>query len=166
MQLSHRTTPQQAAGLLGWLALVFIAAGVGAWGSSAAPTFYAQLAKPAWAPPAWIFGPVWSVLYLMMAVAAWLVWRESAAPGRRAALGVFGLQLGTNVLWSWCFFAWRSGALAFADVLLMLGLLLATVAAFWRVRPVAGALLLPYLAWVSFASFLTWVVWQANPQLL
>ena len=166
MQLSHRSTPVQAAGLLAWLALVFVMAAVGALASAQAPVFYAQLAKPAWAPPAALFGPVWSLLYLLMAVAAWLVWRAPVAPGRGAALALFVVQLLANALWSWLFFAWRDGALAFADVLLLLGLILATVGAFWRIRPAAGALLLPYLAWVGFASLLTWTVWRANPQLL
>lgn len=166
MQLSQRSTPFQAAAFLGWLVLVFAFAALGAVGSSNAPTFYAELAKPSWAPPASVFGPVWSVLYLLMAVAAWLVWREGPHPARRQALGLFLVQLVANALWSWLFFAWHTGAGAFADVLLMLGLILATMAAFWRIRRAAALLMLPYLAWVSFASALTWTVWQANPQLL
>ena len=166
MQLSHRSPPFQPAALLGWLLLVFAFAALGAVGSSDAPTFYAQLSKPGWTPPPWVFGPVWSVLYLLMAVAAWLVWREAAHPGRRAAVVLFLVQLVANALWSWMFFAWRTGAGAMADVVLMLVLILATMAAFGRIRPVAAWLLLPYLAWVSFASFLTWTVWQANPTLL
>lgn len=166
MQLSQRSTPFQAAAFLGWLVLVFAFAAVGAFGSSDAPTFYAQLAKPSWAPPASVFGPVWSVLYLLMAVAAWLVWREATHPARAQALGLFVVQLVANALWSWFFFAWHNGAGAFVDVLVMLALILATMAAFWRIRRAAALLMLPYLAWVSFASVLTWTVWQANPQLL
>ena len=166
MQLTQRSTPFQAAALLGWLVFVFVFAGLGAVGSSNAPGFYAELAKPGWAPPASVFGPVWSVLYLLMAVSAWLVWREAAHPGRRAALTLFVVQLVANALWSWLFFAWRTGAGAFADVLLMLVLIVATMVAFWRIRTPAALLMLPYLAWVSFASVLTWTVWQANPQLL
>lgn len=166
MQLTHRSTPFQAAAFLGWLVLVLAFAALGAFGSRAAPVFYAELAKPSWAPPASVFGPVWSVLYLLMAVAVWLVWREPAGPARRQALGLFVVQLVANALWSWFFFAWRSGAGAFADVLLMLVLILATMAAFWRIRRAAALLMVPYLAWVSFASFLTWTVWRANPQLL
>jgi len=166
VQLSHRSIPAQAAGLLAWLGLVFVAAALGAIASSGAPAFYGQLSKPAWAPPASVFGPVWSVLYLLMAVAAWLVWREPGVPTRRMALGLFVAQLVANALWSWLFFGWHHGALAFAEVLLLLALVVATAAAFWRVRAAAGALLLPYVAWVSFASALTWAVWQANPGLL
>jgi translocator protein len=109
---------------------------------------------------------VWSVLYLLMAVAAWLVWREPASAGRGRALRLFLVQLAVNALWSWLFFAWQQGALAFVDVLALLALVIATAAAFWRIRPVAGLLLLPYAAWVGFASALTWAVWQGNPGLL
>lgn len=166
MQLSHRSMPAQAVGLLAWLAIVFVAAALGAIASSDAPAFYGGLAKPEWAPPASVFGPVWSVLYGLMAVAAWWVWRERTAAGRGAALGLFVAQLVANALWSWLFFGWHHGALAFGDVLLLLGLVIATLIAFWRIRRAAGWLLLPYAAWVSFASALTWAVWQANPGLL
>lgn len=166
MQLSHRSTPMQAAGLLVWLVIVFAAAALGSVASSEAPGFYAQLAKPDWAPPASVFGPVWSVLYGLMAIAAWLVWREPESPGRTRAIGLFLAQLAANALWSWLFFAWHHGALAFADVVLLLALVVATSAAFWRIYRVAGLLLLPYVAWVGFASALTWAVWQANPALL
>lgn len=131
-----------------------------------AGSFYSQLVRPTWAPPGWAFGPVWTVLYLLMAIAAWLVWREQGAGDRRLALTLFMVQLGANALWSWLFFAWRNGALAFAEVLVLLALIAATVAAFWRVRRLAGVLLLPYLAWVCLATALTWAVWQGNPQLL
>lgn len=166
MLLSHRSTPAQAAGLLAWLAVVFVAAGLGAIASSDAPAFYGQLAKPGWAPPASVFGPVWSVLYLLMAVAAWLVWREPASEARRGALTLFVVQLVVNALWSWLFFAWRQGGLAFLDVLALLGLVIATAAAFWRLHRAAGLMLLPYIAWVGFASALTWAVWQGNPDKL
>lgn len=166
MQISDRPTSFDPAALLGWLLLVFACAAAGALGSSDAPTFYAQLARPTWAPPASVFGPVWSVLYLLMGVAAWLVWRERRAPGRKAALALFGVQLAANVLWSWLFFSWRQGALAFADVLVLWSLIVLTLVSFWRVNRLAGAMLIPYLAWVSFATALTWAVWQGNPGLL
>jgi tryptophan-rich sensory protein len=166
MQLTHRSTPAQAAGLLAWLGLVFVAAVAGAIASSDAPTFYGQLAKPDWAPPASVFGPVWSLLYGLMAIAAWLVWREPASEQRKLALGLFVVQLVANALWSWLFFGWHNGTLAFGEVLLLLALVVATAISFWRIRRLAGALLLPYAAWVSFASALTWAVWQGNPGLL
>ena len=154
----------QLAGLIGWLAVAFVAGAAGGIASLDAPAFYAELDKPAWAPPAAVFGPVWTTLYVLIGVSAWLVWRERGDHGR--ALGWWFAQLVVNALWSWLFFAWMQGAWAFADVVLLWGLIVATIAAFWRIRPLAGALLLPYLAWVSFATALTWAVWRGNPGLL
>jgi tryptophan-rich sensory protein len=113
-----------------------------------------------------VFGPVWSALYALMGIAAWLVWRERGAKARAVALALFVIQLAVNALWSWLFFAWHLGALAFADVVLLVVLVALTVVAFWRVCPLAGAMLIPYLCWLAFAAALTWSVWQANPALL
>ena len=157
---------RQGGGLVGWLLLAFAAAAVGGLASVQARTFYAQLTQPAWAPPGWLFGPVWSVLYALMGLAAWLVWRRGGWRPARVALGLFVLQLVLNALWSWLFFAWHRGALAFVDIVLLWLLIVATVVSFWRQRPLAGALLLPYLAWVSFAAVLCYVTWQLNPSLL
>jgi translocator protein len=162
-KLSHFS---QRFGLLIWWVVVFAAAGVGAFASIDAGAFYAQLDRPPWAPPASVFGPVWSLLYALMGVAVWLVWREQGQPHRLRALLLFGVQLGANALWSWLFFAWHRGAWAFVDVLLLLALICATMAAFWPIRRLAAALMLPYLLWVGFASALTWAVWQRNPGLL
>jgi len=164
--MSQRTSLSQNLGLVGWLALAFATAAVGAIASIEASTFYAQLARPVWSPPGYIFGPVWSVLYALMGVSAWLVWREKGAQRRRLALALFVTQLGANALWSWLFFAWHKGALAFADVLFLLALIGAMIATFWSVRRLAAVLMVPYLVWVCFASALTWVVWQTNPALL
>ena len=144
--------------------VTFAAAALGAVASLDAASFYAQLSKPSWAPPAWVFGPVWSTLYALMGVAAWLVWRSPGS--NKVALGLFGAQLGANALWSWLFFAWHRGALAAVEVLVLLALIAATVAALWRSSRLAAALLVPYVLWVSFASVLTWAVWRSNPGLL
>ncbi len=157
---------KQVIGLAGWLLLSFAAAAIGALASVQAATFYQQLAQPSWAPPASVFGPVWSVLYALMGLAAWLVWREGGWQRRRGVLALFVVQLMVNALWSWLFFAWHHGALAFADIVLLWLLILATVIGFWRVKPLAGALLLPYLCWVSFAAVLNFAVWHLNPQAL
>jgi translocator protein len=157
---------KEIVGLAGWLALAFAVAAVGAVASVQAVSFYAQLVRPTWAPPASLFGPVWSVLYALMGIAAWLVWRERGAKARAVALALFVIQLTVNALWSWLFFAWRLGALAFADVVVLVVLVALTLGAFWRVRPLAGAMLIPYLCWLVFAAALTWSVWQANPTLL
>ena len=157
---------KQLFGLLGWLAVTFAAAALGGFASATAGDFYQQLARPAWAPPSWLFAPAWTLLYILMGVAAWLVWRERGVRRVRTALLLFLVQLAVNAAWTWLFFVWRLGALALADVLLLWALILCTVVAFWRVRPVAGALLLPYLAWVTFAAALTYAVWRRNPALL
>lgn len=164
--MTHRSTRSQVLGLLGWLALVMATGGLGAAASVDAASFYGQLNLPAWAPPAGVFGPVWTVLYLLMSVAVWLVWREADAPARKPALAVFVVQLAVNALWSWLFFAWHLGAWALADVLLLLALIVVTIALFARVRRLAAWLLAPYVAWVAFASVLNWTLWQANPAML
>ncbi|NIJ78912.1 TspO/MBR family protein [Xanthomonas cannabis] len=153
-------------GLLGWLALCYAVAGLGALASIQAASFYADLQRPAWAPPGWLFGPVWTALYGMMAVAVWLVWRRGGWAGARLALGMFFLQLALNGLWSWLFFAWHMGAWAFADIVLLWLTLAATIGVFAKRSSVAAWLLVPYLAWVSFAAALNYSVWQLNPQVL
>ena len=121
----------------------------------AAPGYYETLDRPSWSPPAGVFGPVWSVLYVSMATAAWLVAREGLERDDvRAALGVFGVQLVLNAAWTPLFFGAQRPGLAAADIVALLLVLAATVAAFWRVRPAAGALMVPYLAWVAFATAL------------
>ena len=172
MNTPHVTLRTQPSSVSPWLALLLwillcgVAGAVGGIASANAPEFYATLDKPAWAPPPGVFGPVWTVLYLLMAVAAWLVWRERGWTRARGALGLFVVQLALNTAWSWLFFAWHRGGLAFADIVVLLGLIVATLFAFARVRRAAAWLLLPYLAWVSFATALNYSVWQRNPHLL
>jgi benzodiazapine receptor len=171
----HRPTARPAArhsgsgqvvGLLGWLLLTFAAAAVGAVASAEAGAFYAQLVRPSWAPPGWLFAPVWTVLYVLMGVAAWLVWREHGFKEGRTALALFIVQLGANALWTWVFFVWHRGALAFAEIMLLWCLIVATAASFRRLNALAAALLLPYLAWVTFACALTFSTWRLNPGVL
>lgn len=122
--------------------------------------WYPALRKPRWNPPNAVFGPVWSVLYLAMAVAAWLVWREA---GWSAALGIFAAQLAINVLWTVAFFGQRRPRDAVAVILALWVAIAATIAAFWPVSPLAAALLLPYLAWVTFASALNVAIARLAP---
>jgi tryptophan-rich sensory protein len=161
-----RAAGRQALGLLAWLALTFAAAALGAVASADAGSFYGQLARPDWAPPGWLFAPVWTALYVLMAIAAWLVWRERLHDETRVALSLYLVQLAANALWTWLFFAWRQGAAAFGEILVLWLLIAATMAHFWRIRPIAGALLAPYLAWVTFATALTFSVWKRNPAML
>jgi tryptophan-rich sensory protein len=146
--------------------LTFATAAIGAFASADAGAFYGQLTRPSWAPPGWLFGPVWSALYALMAFSAWWVWRARGFTGARSALVLFVAQLAANALWSWLFFVWHQGGLAFAEVLLLWGMVAATVISFWRISSLAAALLMPYLAWVTFASALTFSVWKLNPGLL
>ncbi len=161
--MNHR---RQLFGLVGWLALTLAAAALGARASITAAQFYGQLVQPSWAPPATVFGPVWTFLYIVMALSAWLVWRQGGWRSNRTALGLYVAQLVVNVLWSWLFFAWKLGGAAFADILVLLVLIVATMLAFARRRALAAWLLLPCLAWVSFATALNHAVWQLNPSVL
>ena len=146
--------------LLGWLALSLTAAAMG--GLFLPGEWYAALRKPAWNPPNWIFGPVWAALYIAMAIAAWLVWKRGGFRGQRTALWLFLVQLFFNALWSPLFFGLRSPALGLLNILLLWLALLGTIVAFWRARPIAGAMLVPYLAWVSFATALNFALWNLN----
>lgn len=153
-------------GLVEWLLLSVVAAAIGGLASANAPEFYEQLNRPTWAPPASLFGPVWSLLYLMIGAGAWLVWKERGWSRGRNALILYVVQLVLNALWTWIFFVWHMGAAAFVEILVLWVLIGCTVVAFWRIRIPAGALLVPYWLWVSFASVLTYAMWQGNPQLL
>lgn len=164
--MASQSKQKQVLGFIGWFVISFAASAVGAVASIQAKSFYGQLAQPAWAPAPWLFGPVWTVLYAMMAIAAWLVWRSGGFRTNRVALSLFLGQLLLNALWSWLFFVWHLGALAFAETLFLWVSIVATIVLFWRVRPLAGALLIPNLLWVSLASFLNYSLWQLNPQIL
>lgn len=166
MTFHRRSVLQQSAGFVGWLLVTFAAAWVGSMASVQAQSFYLALDRPSWAPSADVFGPVWSVLYVLMAVAVWLVWRVCSLRDGRTAFGLYLSQLVLNALWSWVFFVWHQGAGALATIVVLWALIAATMAAFARVRHLAAWLLLPYLAWVSFAAALTLSVWLRNPALL
>ncbi len=158
--------PTQFVGLIGWLVACFAAAAIGAAATVSAAPFYGSLTQPPWSPPAWLFGPVWSVLYTLMGISAWLIWRRQGFRGASMALKLFLLQLVANSLWSWLFFAWHQGASAFAEIVVLWLLIAATTLAFWRLHRGAALLLLPYLAWVSFAMALNYTLWRLNPAVL
>jgi tryptophan-rich sensory protein len=141
--------------LVGGLSSIATAKGVNDW--------YPTLTKPSFNPPAWVFGPVWTLLYILMGIAAFLVWQKG--PERdlvRGGLILFALQLTLNGLWSVFFFGMRLPALAFADIILLWIFIALTAYVFWRSVPVAGLLLLPYLAWVNFAAVLNGSIWVLN----
>jgi benzodiazapine receptor len=147
-------------GLTGWLAASFAAAWIGSRYLPGA--WYASLAKPSWNPPSWIFAPVWTVLYGLMAVAAWLVWRRAGFRGAAAALSLFLVQLVLNALWSYLFFGLHRPGVAFLDIVALFAAIVAVAALFWRQDSRAGALMIPYAIWVGFASCLNLALWRMN----
>lgn len=151
-------------GLVVTLVLCFAAAAIGGVATSASVTsWYPGLDKPVWTPPSWLFGPMWTLLYAMMAVAAWLVWKVAGGiAGAKGPLAIFSTQLLLNAAWSILFFGFRSPGLALLDIGLLWAAILATTAAFRRVAPVAGMLLVPYLLWVTFAAALNLAIWLLN----
>lgn len=154
---------QQALGLFISIALCFGAAALGAIATNSSVShWYQTLAKPSWTPPARLFGPVWSALYLMMAVAAWLVWRRRGSQGSSAAMRWFGLQLALNSLWSIVFFALNQPGWAFVEICFLWLAIVATIATFRRISVWAAWLLVPYLAWSSFAACLNFAIWKLN----
>ncbi len=146
------------------LLVVCLATGVVRAALTAGPVcdWYPTLSKPAWTPPDWLFGPVWTALYVMMALAAWLVWRQAGWAAGRTALGLFAAQLILNAVWSGLFFALRSPASAFADILLLWCAIVATLWSFGRVSAVAAGLFIPYLLWVTYAATLNGAIWRMN----
>ncbi len=164
--MTVKTTQQQVIGLIIWFVVSFAASAIGAIASIQAQSFYGQLSQPSWAPPGWLFGPVWTVLYAMMAIAAWLVWRRGGFKANQTALSLFLVQLVFNGLWSWVFFAWHQGAWSMVNILVLWVLIAATMLSFWRTEKWAGVLLVPYLLWVSFASALNYAMWQLNPNIM
>lgn len=158
--------PLQLPALAGWVVFTFVFAAIGAFATSQAGAFYQQLDRPEWAPPAWLFGPAWTVLYALMAVAAWRVYRTASERNVRPELTLYVAQLALNALWSWLFFAWHNGPLAFAEIIVLWLAIAATIVAFGRRDRLAGLLLLPYIAWVTFAGALCYSIWQRNPGVL
>jgi tryptophan-rich sensory protein len=159
-EFTHRPALSSCGGLLFWVALSFVAAWVGSRFSPG--DWYAHLAKPAFNPPAWVFAPVWTLLYLVMGIAAWLVWRQRRVARTAPALALFLVQLALNAAWSWLFFGLHQIGWALVDLAALWLAIGATLLAFWAHRPLAGLLLVPYLLWVSFAALLNLQLWRLN----
>ena len=160
---SRRRAPKSTVAFAISVLTVVVAWGIGGLASASSPQDYARLNQPSWAPPSWVFGPTWTLLYLLMAVAAWLVWRSGPWMRTRPALVLYAVQLVLNAGWTPLFFGlgWRGIALLELSALLVV--LTATVVLFWRRSAIAGALLTPYLVWSVFAWCLNFAVWQLNP---
>ena len=149
--------------LAGFLVASFSAAAVGgAATATSVGTWYQTLHQPAWNPPNWIFGPVWTLLYILMSVAAWRVWRTGDADAARRTFRWFAAQLSLNLLWSVLFFGLRAPGIAFAEVIVFWAVLVVMLRRFWLADKIAAALWAPYVAWVSFASVLNGTVWWLN----
>ena len=150
-------------GLVIFFAICFLAAGIGTIPTAPQiPGWYAALSKPAWTPPNWIYGPVWSALYALMAVSGWLIWMRSSRSEARWPLILGAVQLVVNVVWSWLFFGLESPLLGFLDILALMVAIVATITAFWRRSRLAALLLVPYLAWVTCAAVLNFAIWRLN----
>jgi translocator protein len=149
--------------LMPFIVVCFAAASVGSFiTNTSVNTWYAQLRKPDWTPPNWIFGPVWTMQYVLMAVSAWLVWRSTEWSVAKSGLVLFGIQLALNTLWSLLFFGLREVRLAFVEIMLLWMMVVATVVSFLPLSRLAAWLLLPYLLWIGFASYLNFRIWQIN----
>jgi translocator protein len=163
MATPQESRPKQGLALAGWLLLCFAVAVLSSVISSRSiPTWYAGLIKPPLNPPTQVFGPVWTILYALMAVSAWIVWKSRPSPCRRRGLLLFCVQLGLNVLWTWSFFGRHQILTAFIDiVVLWIGIFL-TILTFRKMSKTAAWLLVPYLAWVTFAAYLNLAMWRLN----
>ena len=152
-------------GLAVFIVLCFAAAGIGGYWTAPATApggWYYQIEKPSWTPPSWLFGPVWTALYIAMGVAAWLVWRRGGWETQRQPLTFWLVQLVLNTLWSGLFFGLRSPALGAIEIVLLWIAILLTILAFRRVSRASAWLMAPYLLWVTFAAALTFAVWRLN----
>ena len=156
----ERSKVHPAIGFIGWLLLCYAPSLTAVFVSTG--DWYEQLNKPTWNPPSWLFGPVWMTLYTMMAVAAWLVWRRGGWASQWRPLSVFVVQLVLNALWTPLFFALHLPDVAFVEIVFLWLMLVIAIAMFYRAHRGAAALLLPYLAWVSFAAFLNFTIWRMN----
>ena len=147
--------------LFGSIAACFLAAMTGAFFRPG--EWYERLKKPSWRPPNRLFAPVWTVLYVMIAVSGWLVWREAGFAGAALPLAVYALQLVFNAAWTPLFFGLHRPDLGFVDIVLVWSSIVATIVLFTPIHLAAALLLLPYLAWVTFATALNFTVWRLNP---
>ncbi len=161
--MNERENPTRVHSILALVISLGLCFAPGWFGAQFKPgEWYEQLAKPSWTPPNWVFGPVWTALYFAMVLAAWLIWQRSGLRKVLLAFAFFMAQLLLNAAWSWTFFGLHRPAFAFVAILLLWAAILVTLVLFWRHRPLAGALLVPYLVWVSFAAILNLSVWRLN----
>jgi len=157
---------QSIPSLVAWIVGTSFAAISGAVTAKSANEFYSRLQKPRWAPPGWLFGPAWTILYILMGTAAWRVWREEGFGGAQVELSWYAVQLVFNMAYSYFFFVRRTGLVSTIEVVCLWLSVAITLVLFWRRDVIAGVLFVPYLVWVTFAATLTVSVWRRNPTLL
>lgn len=164
--MSAATVRTRGCELLGLVAFVALCLGISAIGgwitAESVGTWYRTLQKPAFNPPDWVFAPVWTVLYLMIAVAGWRVWRRHGVAGARSAMAAYAVQLALNLGWSFLFFGGRMIGVALTEIVLLFATIIVTAVLFWRIDRVAGWLLAAYAAWVAFAGVLNLALWRLN----
>ena len=154
---------RQIIGIVIAILVCFSAAGLGGIATTAGlKDWYPALAKPAWNPPDWIFGPVWTVLYLMMAIAVWMIWRQVGLERGKKPLLIFAVQLVLNTFWSVLFFGMRQPGWAFAEIIVLWLAIGLTIALFAKHSKLAAILMIPYWLWVSFAAVLNYTIWSMN----
>lgn len=156
-----KSSPWAPLGL--FLLLAFLAAGIGSLATfTSVDTWYATLRKPSWNPPSWVFGPVWTTLYVLMAIATWRVWRAESSNGARLVVRLYGAQLGLNALWSVLFFGLHRPGAALIDVVVLWLVLIRMLVRFRETDTLAALLWTPYVLWVSFAAVLNAAIWELN----
>ena len=132
------------------------------WTNQTVSTWYPELNKPSWTPPGWVFGPIWTILYIMLAFSGWLIYKAESSHQRSIALAFYGGQLVLNFMWSFFFFSLRSPISGLIDIIFLSLLIILTIINAWPVRPLAGILLIPYLTWVAYAATLNAGIWLLN----
>jgi translocator protein len=157
---------KKIATLIVCLIACYSASFIGAIASFDAPEFYISLNKPSWSPPASIFGPVWTALYTMIGISLWLIYTKNSFSQNKPLFIVFFFQLFLNALWSWIFFSWKMGFASLVEIFILLIFIAINTLLFYNKNKIAGILLIPYFLWVTFATFLTYTLWQLNPTLL
>ena len=158
-----RTRVGDLLGLGAFVALSLAISAIGAWVTAGSVgTWYRMLHRPDFNPPDWVFAPVWTLLYLMIALAGWRVWRSAGLAGARAGMAAYAAQLALNLAWSLLFFGGRMIGVALAEIVLLLAVICVNAVLFWRTDRLAGWLLAPYAAWVAFACVLNFALWRLN----
>jgi len=156
----YQSTPRLIFGFIGWFIVCFVAGWIGSMAVSG--DWYTELRKPPFNPPDWVFSAIWIILYILMAVSAWLVWGKRGFLGTKIPMTLFIIQLGLNAAWPWIFFNLKAPGWAFLEIIILWFFLLFTLSSFWIENPPAAALLVPYFGWISYAALINYTIWRIN----